>query len=131
MRLKIISFFLVFFFGLQINSIANINDKILAKIGNEIITNYDIINEINTILALSNKPANENDFKNLQSIAFTSLKKILIKKAEIEKYKITKYSQSDVNNYISGLGQNLNLQNVSLKEHLKDMAQIMICFWKG
>ena len=119
MRLKIISFFLVFFFGLQINSIANINDKILAKIGNEIITNYDIINEINTILALSNKPANEKDFKNLQGIAFTSLKKILIKKAEIEKYKITKYSQSDVNNYISGLEQNLNLKNVSLKEHFK------------
>ena len=131
MRLKIISFFLVFFFGLQINSIANINDKILAKIGNEIITNYDIINEINTILALSNKPANEKDFKNLQSIAFTSLKKILIKKAEIEKYKITKYSQSDVNNYISGLEQNLNLQNVSLKEHFKRYGANYDFFMEG
>lgn len=131
MRFKIISFFLVFFFGLQINSIANINDKILAKIGNEIITNYDIINEINTILALSNKPANEKDFKNLQSIAFTSLKKILIKKAEIEKYKITKYSQSDVNNYISGLEQNLNLQNVSLKEHFKRYGANYDFFMEG
>ena len=29
--------------------------KYVAKIGNEIITNYDVINEINTILAISNE----------------------------------------------------------------------------
>ena len=40
---------------------SNINDKIVAKIGNNIITNYDIINEVNTILALSNKVAKEED----------------------------------------------------------------------
>ena len=45
-----------------------LNDKIIAKVGNEIITNYDIINEINTILALSNKPvANPEEFDNLQN----------------------------------------------------------------
>ena len=68
------------------NVFSNINDKILAKIGNEIITNFDIINEINTILALSNKKADQNELKNLQAIAFSSLKKINIKRiAEIKK----------------------------------------------
>ena len=78
--MKIGYFFLtIFLFNIFIGSSnSNINDKIVAKIGNEIITNYDIINEINTILALSNKPANDKDLKNLQNIAFVSLKKILI-----------------------------------------------------
>ena len=57
-------FFLIiiylFFFSKILN--AEIQDKILAKIGNEIITNYDIVNEINTILALSNKQSNQEDF---------------------------------------------------------------------
>ena len=34
-------------------------NNIIAKIGNKIITNYDLINEINTILALSNEVANQ------------------------------------------------------------------------
>ena len=44
--------------------------KLIAKIGNEIITNYDVINEINTILALSNRPANKNEFKKFTKYCF-------------------------------------------------------------
>ena len=112
-------FFLFVFFSLFQNVFSNINDKILAKVGNEIVTNFDIINEINTILALSNKQADQNELKSLQAIAFSSLKKILIKKMEIEKYKITKYNKLDLDNYILSLEKNLQLQDISLKEHLK------------
>ena len=63
MKFKLIFFFLIIFFNSFNVSFSNINDKIIAKIGNEIITNYDIINEINTILALSNRPANEEELK--------------------------------------------------------------------
>ena len=118
MKIKL-TFLLILFLILSKNFNLNINDKIIAKIGTEIITNYDIINEVNTILALSNRPADESEFKNLQNIAFESLKKNLIKKAEIKKYKVTNYSQSDVNNYISGLEKNLRLQNMNLKDHFK------------
>ena len=81
MKLKKILFLLFFFINITDYIYANINDKIIAKIGNEIITNYDIINEINTILALSNRPANKSEFRDLQTIAFSSLKKSLIKKS--------------------------------------------------
>ena len=67
-------FFLFVFFSLFQNVFSNINDKILAKVGNEIVTNFDVINEINTILALSNKKADQNELKTLQAIAFSSLK---------------------------------------------------------
>ena len=118
MKIKLIFFlFLFFIFSQKVSS--NINDKIIAKIGNEIVTNFDIINEINTILALSNKKADQNEFKTLQTVAFSSLKKILIKKMEIEKYKITKYNELDLDNYILSLEKNLQLQDISLKEHFK------------
>ena len=46
-------FFFYYFSFITSNANSNIKDKIVAKIGNEIITNYDVINEINTILAIS------------------------------------------------------------------------------
>ena len=49
-----------------------------------------LINEVNTILALTNKPAKKNEFGILQNIAFASLQKRIIKETEIKKYKIIK-----------------------------------------
>ncbi len=120
MKIKLILFFFIILSFFK-NTFANIEDKIIAKVGNEIVTNYDIVNEINTILALTNKTADKKDFTKLQNIAFSSIKKRIIKETEIERYKITKYNKVDVNNYILGLENNLGLiqQNISLKEQFK------------
>ena len=69
-------------------------------------------------MALSNRAAKPEEFNSLRSIAFTSLKKI-IKRAEIKKYKIDKYNELDVNNYINTIEKNLGLQNFSLEEQFK------------
>ncbi len=119
MRFKIIFFLLFFFINISNHTYANIDDKIIAKIGSDIITNYDIVNEINTILALSNRTAKPEEFNNLRSIAFTSLKKKIIKKAEIEKFKIANYNELDVNNYIINIEKSLGLQNLSLEDQFK------------
>ncbi len=114
-------FFLIiiylFFFSKILN--AEIQDKILAKIGNEIITNYDIVNEINTILALSNKQSNQEDFKNLQNMAFQSLKKLNIKKIEIERYKIKDYNKNDLDGYLKTIEKNIGLENLTLRDHFQ------------
>ncbi len=115
------NFFLILiylFFSSQILK-AEIQDKILAKIGNEIITNYDIINEINTILALSNKQSNKEDLKNLQNMAFQSLKKISIKKIEIDRYKIEDYNKNDLDGYLKTIANNIGLENLTLRDHFK------------
>ncbi len=132
MKIKLIFFFFILF-GLFKNASSNIEDKIIAKVGNEIITNFDIINEINTILALTNKPANKNEFGKLQNIAFLSIKKRLIKETEIKKYRITKYNNTDVNNYILGLENNLGLvqQNISLKDHFKRYGANYDIYFEG
>ena len=43
MKIKLIFFFFILLSFFK-NSSANIEDKIVAKIGNEIVTNYDIVN---------------------------------------------------------------------------------------
>ena len=70
-------------------------------------------------MALSNRAAKPEEFNSLRSIAFTSLKKKIIKRAEIKKYKIDKYNELDVNNYINTIEKNLGLQNFSLEEQFK------------
>tara|TARA_B100001057_G_scaffold447027_1_gene486153 strand:+ start:120 stop:1049 length:930 start_codon:yes stop_codon:yes gene_type:complete len=131
MKMKIIFFFLIFFCNSFHYVFSNINDKIVAKIGNEIITNYDIINEVNTILALSNRTAKDSELNRLQTLAYASLKKKLIKKREIKKYKITNYNQSDVNNYILSLTENLKLQNITLEDHFKKYGANYDLFIQG
>ena len=120
MRIKLFFLFIAFL-SLFNNAFSNIEDRIIAKIDNRIITNYDLVNEVNTILALTNRPANKKDFGKLQNLAFASLKKRLIKETEIKRYKISKYNKADINNYIQILETNLGLiqQNVSLKDHFK------------
>ena len=130
MKIKLIVF-VIYFLNLFNTVFSNIDDKILAKIETEIITNFDIINEVNTILALSNRPANKDDLKSLQNIAFSSLKKRLIKKTEIEKYKIENYNQSDVTNYILRLEKNLNLKNTNLESHFKKYGANYKLFLEG
>ena len=120
MGIKLFFFFLVFL-SLFNNALLSIEDRIIAKIDNEIITNYDLVNEVNTILALTNRPANKNELGKLQNLAFASLKKRLIKETELKRYKISNYNTADIDNYIQSLESNLGLiqQNISLKDHFK------------
>ncbi len=99
---------------------SDLNNKIIAKIGNEIITNFDIINEINTILALSNKSAENENINEYQQIAFSNLKQISIKKQAIEKYNVNNFNEKDLINYVSTLEANLGLQDNTLRSHFEN-----------
>ncbi len=63
--------FSIFFFS---TAKSDLNNQIIAKIGNDIITNFDLINEINTVLALSNRKAEKEKIIAYQQMAFSSLK---------------------------------------------------------
>ena len=124
-------FFFIIFSFIILNANSNIKDKIVAKIGNEIITNYDVINEINTILAISNEVADEKSFVALRNVAFQSLKKLIIKQIEVNKYEIEDYNKDDLNNYISQIEKNLNLQNTNLEDHFKKYGANYQIFIEG
>ena len=75
---------IIFFFAVFINLYGN-EVKIVAKIGNDIITNIDIENEYKYLISL-NRSLKDVDKKQLLSFAKNSLIKEKIKKSEIKKF---------------------------------------------
>jgi len=80
------------------------------KIDNEIVTSHDIEQEINYLKAL-NPGLSQINKDELLIIAKKSLIKEFIKRKEIEKYKKLNLENAQINNVLSNLIQNLNLQN--------------------
>ena len=119
---KMIIYSLVITFYLITNTIAK-EIKILYKINNKIITNHDIIEEINYLVSL-NQNLSQLDNEQLSSNASQSLIREKIKKDEIEKFYDVDYSkaiESDkskaiINNFRKNLGFNSNKE---FEEYLK------------
>ena len=86
------------------------------KIDNEIITNHDVEQEINYLKAL-NPRLNQIDKNELLIIAKNSIIKEFVKKKEIQKYKKLDLTNSQIDNVLNNLIQNLNFQN---EEQLKN-----------
>ena len=84
MMKKQIFLVILFFFLFKIQSYSN-EIKIIVKVGNEIITNSDLKNEIQTMLLLSGKQINQENIDKVKNVAIQALIRNLIKKNEIKK----------------------------------------------
>ena len=110
----------IIFFILLLNkfSYASNEIKIIKKVNNEVITNYDIKQEINYLVALNN---NLNDLGSIDKykIAEESLTREKIKLNEIEKFiDLKEFDISKIlNNIISNVINDLNLKNRSEFEY--------------
>ena len=94
--------------------------KIVMKIDNEIITSHDIEKEINYLKAL-NPRLSQIDNEELFKIAKKSSMRELIKKKEILRYKELKLQNSQIDNVLNNLIQDLNLENKNqLKDYIKN-----------
>ena len=56
-------FFIIYFFSVE-NSLASSQGKIVLKVENEIITNFEVKNKILTLLLLSNQELNQQNIDN-------------------------------------------------------------------
>ena len=81
LKKKIKNFIMLLIFIIPFNSYA-IENKIIVKIDNQIVTNIDISNEINYLIALNPNLKNLNEIK-LFEIAKNSLIREKIKRIEI------------------------------------------------
>ncbi len=116
---KILVSIFIFFF-LQNLVFSKINFQIIMKIDNQIITSYDIEKETNYLLAL-NPQLSKMDKSKLSNIAKKSLTKEIIRKGEILKYKELNLENSQINNVLNNLIQNLNLTDEEqLDDYLKN-----------
>ena len=118
---KLIIFFCLFFFIFQNSN--SIENKILIKIDNEIITSLDLLNEMNYLLAVNtNLKTLEKD--KIIEIAKNSLIKQKIKKKEILKYTNNLIVEEQyLNSFIRSIYENIQLDNLSDFElHLKNYS---------
>ena len=120
---------LVFFIFICFNGILNANsieNKILLKIDNEIITSIDVFNETKYLAAM-NKKINEMSQEDIYKISIKSLIKEKIKKIEIQKNIIDNKANIDelylrelIKNTYSKLGYN------NLEEFAKHLAKYSV-----
>jgi peptidyl-prolyl cis-trans isomerase SurA len=118
MHIKIISYliFLIFFFTSSVSSIEN---KIILKINNSIITNVDVINEANYLQALN--PNLQNLEKNkILEIAKNSLIREKIKEIEILRSSTRSINSDYLESLIKSIYTNIGFKNKNeFIEHLK------------
>tara|TARA_B100001027_G_scaffold207176_1_gene171363 strand:- start:981 stop:1904 length:924 start_codon:yes stop_codon:yes gene_type:complete len=105
---KIVFFYFIFLFA-QANAITN---KILLKVENEIITNYEVKNKILTSLVLAGDKITQEKINKLKKKALESLIENKLKIIELEKFNIKKDS-SKINSYLNSISGNdiLALEN--------------------
>tara|TARA_B100001063_G_C16761030_1_gene555927 strand:+ start:835 stop:1773 length:939 start_codon:yes stop_codon:yes gene_type:complete len=95
----------------SITALAEIKSiKILLKVEDEIITNYDIFKEANYLKAI-NKELNDVQDDQILKLAQNSLIKEIVKRNEIEKIYAVDYENADVEIFINNLMKYLNINN--------------------
>ena len=110
MKVKILFFFIIFVANLNFTLDAKEITKIVVKIENEIITNYDIKSEILATLILTKKEINQKNIDDLKQNALENLIQNRLKKIELKKYNFTR-NESKINQYLNSISSN-NIQNI-------------------
>lgn len=116
-KILFLSLFFTFFLNFKANS--NNNVKILVKIDNELITNFDIKNKIITKLILTNQKINQKNINNLKKISLEELIQNRLKKIELENYNF-KRDNNRINSYLNSLTSNSvnDLENLFNKNNI-------------
>ena len=82
--------YLIFLFiSLKFNYLIALENKIIVKVNNEIITSYDLKQTILTTLVLANQEINQDVVNQSKSAAIKSLVNSILKKNEAKRYNIT------------------------------------------
>ena len=101
-KIFIISFFYFIFLFHQLNAFTN---KIIIKVENEIITNYEVRNKILTSLILAGEKVTQENIDKLKKQAVDTLIQNKLKIIELEKFKIKKDSNK-INLYLNSISAN-------------------------
>ncbi len=108
------------FFLLNNFSYSKIDLQIVMKINNQIITSYDLEKETNYLLAL-NPELNKISMNDLIKLAKKSITKEMIRKSEILKYKELNLQNTQIDNVLKNIIQNLNYSDQSqFESYLSD-----------
>ena len=120
-RIKIITIFFFCFVSNFIfsNLYSQINNIIVVKVGESLITSVTIKNEIITNLVINGQEITQENINNNKQYAIKNLINKSIKISEVNKYKIKNYSKKDLQDYTKNIAKNLNTDLNGLKNIFK------------
>jgi hypothetical protein len=98
---------------------SQIKNRIVVKVGNSLISSIDVQNEIITNLVLSNQMITQENINKNKDFSLKNLINKSIKRNEINKYKVTKFSKKDLEKYIQDIAKKINTDVNGLKEIFK------------
>tara|TARA_Y100000992_G_scaffold281357_1_gene229056 strand:- start:121 stop:1068 length:948 start_codon:yes stop_codon:yes gene_type:complete len=116
---KIIVVFLFLFLSFNLNAQNLSENKIIAKVGGQIITSVDLINEMKIIAILNKLNPSEINAKKLKENAMNNLVRLSIKKNEIIRFGANSYSANEYENIIKNILNSLQLNMDQFNEVLK------------
>lgn len=110
MKKNFFFYLFVFTFFLINNLNSKIENSIIVKVDNKIITNFEIKNKILSTLIINQKEINQNNIDNLKSQALENLIFFRLKEIELEKYNFEVNNQR-LNDYLNRFSKN-NIQKL-------------------
>ena len=105
-------------------SYSTINNKIVAKVGNEIVTSFELENKIRTILFLSNRQIDQVNINKVKKKAISDLINKKLKKEEIDRYGIL-IEENRVSSYLTDISSKLKMNK---EDFIKIMKRNDISF---
>jgi len=120
--IKIIIFFFVIFkifFLTNENSNAQIQNKILANVENQIISSYELKNKIKTVLVLSKQEINQKKIDLVKNQAMRTLINYKLKKQQVLKFDISSKASS-LERYLKNISLSFNTDINGLKKIFKN-----------
>lgn len=94
----------------------SVQNSIIAKVENRIISSYDLKNKVKTILFFSNQELNQSNINAIKKSALRSLIDLRLKEEELVNLNLRIENNKDVNNYLNGIASNLNTNLLGLKQ---------------
>ena len=110
-----IFFWIITFFLICSNSHANIENKIIVKVGNQIITSFELENKIKTMLLLSNQKRNQQNIDQIKTLALKTLVDLKLKKDEINKYKLKEVNNNAIQQHLQKVSDRFGFDQRNLK----------------
>ncbi len=105
MRKYFFKLFVLFSFFIVNKEILSIENKIIAKVENSVLTSHELKNKIRVTLVLSDQEINQNNINKIKANVLSSLLNLKIKKLELDKYKVD-IRKIDANNHLSSISSN-------------------------
>lgn len=116
-KLKKFFFNIIIILFVGTTSYSSNNIGIIAKVGNEIITTFELENKIRTTLFLSGEELNQKNINNVKSISLNYLINYKLKKEEVRKFKLKKEMiEARLGNHLNNIALKLNINKREIKK---------------